>query len=307
MRHVVIELATHFGVHLNTQIHHYLAEQYVRESSYKGCAFRLSDIDETSVARSVLSAVKQLGLTATELFEHTMIRPFVDKTGTIKPMLQFKASFFQSLLQATYLCDVSRVLPEDTIEFKGKSHPVVHCAKQTQKKMDSIGGFVSGETVSGEVFSLYLRGEEWQQIKNTYYSAKLNDVDFVDHEWCRETEKTFLFHRLIDEYIGSVLKEENETAYGKYRAAVEHETVYFHQKATSSSSVYSSRGYRIGHTVKLFDEVDVLSARKEKKLSTQGKSTLTVVVDNSQHKTLNPASAPEADYEDDQYCEWGAF
>jgi hypothetical protein len=80
--------------------------------------------------------------------------------------------------------------------------------------------------------------------------------------------------------------------------------------------VFSKRGYKLGETVKLFGEVDVLAAKKAGKTSI--KSNMKVVVDNSKNKsrvTSKKVAGGQSQkhvverktFNDNTFVEWGEF
>ena len=317
MRNIAITLLDTFGRQFNGEVNGYLSQQWVRMSSYKHCEFGLGDMDEPRLNSGLGKMIKHLGLSANEFLSGTMVRAYVDSKGTIAPLYGFKASLYESLISSVAKVDVSLLYKGDEIEYSGKNNHVAFSKKSNNRNGDSIGGFINGITKEGELFSLLINNEQWQEIIKSYDDIKCNGTLFVDKEWQENIEKGFLFHRLIDEFIGSVLNDEDLPSYEKYRSLVDFEAAFYESDSTKSEVVLSKRGYKLGKTVKLFDDVDVLAAKKEEAKTRADTGRIKVVVDNSKAqkaaKKIQKKGANSATFFTDQlteaetFSDWGDF
>ena len=310
MRTLAIGLIELFGPQYNGKVNAFLSEQWIRHSNYKNFEFALSDIEENHLVNTTLKVVKQLGLTANELLSHTMMRAYVDVNGNISPVIAFKGSFYKQLLSNVAQSEVTLFNAADNVVFKGKDKPLLLEKSKKLHEGAIVGGFINGKCLDGETFSLLVNKEQWQENVRSYYDVKLNGTEFVDQYWEEVVGQGFIYHRLIDEFMGTLLSEHSPDNYEKYRAVVDYENSFYDSKVSQSELVISNRGYRLGRTVKLFDSIDVLAAKKssieEKKQINKrvnaGKG-IKVVVDNSSVKPLNPANINDAE----SYDEWGGF
>lgn len=317
MRNIAISLLDTFGRQFNGEVNGYLSQQWVRMSSYKHCEFGLRDMDEPRLINGLNKMIKHLGLSANEFLRETMVRAYVDSRGTIAPLYGFKASIYETLISSVAKVDVSLLYTGDEFEYSGKNNHVVFSKKSNNRNSDSIGGFINGITKDGELFSLLINNEQWDEIIKSYDDIKCNGTLFVDKEWQENIEKGFLFHRLIDEFIGSVLNNEDLPSYEKYRSLVDFESAFYASDSTKSDVVLSKRGYKLGQTIKLFDDVDVLTAKKEKAKKRVDNERIKVVVDNSKAlktvKINQKQGANSASFFTDQlteaetFSDWGDF
>ena len=316
MRNIVIALVDIFGRQHNSQINGYVSQQWIRESNYENVQFGLNDIEEQRLTNSILRLIKGVGLTADQFLNGIMIRAYVDNRGSIAPLFGVKSSLYADLLTDVANIDIQLIYPGDEIEYSGKSKHVRFIKRNKNPSGESVGGFINGVSKEGEIFSLLIHQDEWAEIVKSYEDVKCNGMLYVDASWDENIQKGFLCHRLIDEFIGSVLNDECIDSYELYRAIVDFENAYFLHEKSTTELVFSKRGYKLGETVKLFGEVDVLAAKKAGKTSI--KSSMKVVVDNSKTKgnvkSTKVAGAHNQKYvaernmlNDEEYVEWGEF
>jgi hypothetical protein len=316
MRNIVVALVDIFGRQHNSEINGYVSQQWIRESNYENCQFGLNDIDEQRLTNSILRLIKCVGLTAGQFLNGIMIRGYVDNRGSIAPLFGVKSSLYADLLSDVAKIDIQLVYPGDEIEYSGKSKHVIFNKRDKNTAGDSVGGFINGVTKEGEMFSLLIHQDEWEAIIKSYEEVKCNGTVYVDANWDENIQKGFLCHRLIDEFIGSVLNDECIESYELYRAIVDFENAYYLNETSTTELVFSKRGYKLGETVKLFGEVDVLAAKKAGKTSI--KSNMKVVVDNSKNKsrvTSKKVAGGQSQkhvverktFNDNTFVEWGEF
>jgi hypothetical protein len=316
MRNIVITLVDIFGRQHNSEINGYVSQQWIRESNYENCQFGLTDIEEQRLTNSIQKLIKGFGLTADQFLNGIMIRAYVDSRGSIAPLFGVKSSLYADLLSEVASIDIQLIYPGDEIEYSGKSKHVTFTKRDKNPSGDSVGGFINGVSKDGEMFSLLIHQDQWEAIVKSYDDVKCNGTLYVDADWDENIQKGFLCHRLIDEFIGSVLNDECIENYELYRAMVDFESAYYKNEGSTKELVFSKRGYKLGETVKLFGEVDVLAAKKAGKTSI--KSNMKVVVDNSKTKgnvkSSTAAAAHKQQYvaerktvNDDTFGEWGEF
>jgi hypothetical protein len=310
MHEITMLMNEQFGQHHNRQIQAYLAEQYVRVSSYKGVEFSLRDISESFVANSIKRACAEVGMGVEALLRESMVRAFIDVRGNISPVFEIRENFYQRLLKNAAKTEATLVFAGDTIEYQGKCNHVNLKRKRGKRVGESVAGFINGTTAEGEDFSLLIDSTQWEQMRTDYFDQKLNGSTFVDLDWQQSAEKCFLYHRLIDEFVGATLENTYPESYLSYRQAVDFQQKLYNVSTCVGEEVYSSRGYKIGKSVKLFDSADVMAAKASEKEIIQSKVKLKVVVDNQNKPVLqqpNPASSHLITDNDESFDQWGTF
>lgn len=295
------------GQHHNDAVNQYLSEQWGRETIYKGTAFRLNNVPEAEVQRLLELAVRQLGLQANGLLEHTMMRPYINHDGRMSPMLVLTSCFYASLLASVARTQASIIYEDDQVTYTGKDKHIQIKKKPGRKSGQSIAGAINGTTTEGEQFSLYINAEQWRQMQSDYTNNKLNGCEYVDIQWQREVEMGFLYHRLIDEFVGALLDEQDNPSYLQYRAAVDYEQHFYQLTSGGSRDVYTAKGYKIGKAVRMFDDADVIAAEQSQKAILAAQQHLKVVVDNDKNPERRGVTAAVVEANNECFEEWGTF
>lgn len=309
MRNIAVKLTDLFGRTFNNEINLYLSTQWVRGSSFENCEFGLNDLDEDKLIRAIERLIKSADLKATQFLKHTMIRAFVNNRGAIAPLLAIKHTLYEELFSCVATVEAQLLYESYEFEYSGKGNHVTVTKRSTVSSGDSVGGYINGVTQDGDAFSLLINGEQWLEIINAYQTIKCNNTLFVDKEWDESVQKSFLYHRLIDEFAGSLLDKAANDIYQRYRTLVDIECAFYERDEATSEDIFTKRGYKIGTTVKLFADVKVIEAVNTNQSSIKDK--MKVVVDNSKHKQKPHAtSAYNADQVsdgDEVFEDWGGF
>lgn len=306
MRETVMKLLDIFGHQHNHDIQRYLGQQYVRCSRYKGVEFTLRDVSESVVSHSIKSVCAELGLGANTLLHNTMIRPFINTRGDFAALVELTSDFYAGLLSSVVKTIKAELFyPGDSVEYRGKNQHVLLKRKRGKRKGASEGGFINITTTDGDTASVLMDKAQWAQACSDYIDIKLNGTEFEDPAWLEQAQKCFLFHRLIDEFIGAQLEDADPECYALYRNAVAYQQRFYNVTVQANTDVYSHRGYRIGRAVKLFDSVDVKAAKSKSEEIVEKRADLKVVVNNT--TTSSQLTQSDNLETDESFSEWGTF
>ena len=297
MRALTNKLNNIFGAQYSRDINIFVSEVYSTVSVSDGVEIKVDLIPDEVLVSKVLDCVRELTLTPEQTLESIMVAPITKQGYTIIPMIEFRTALFESLLKPVATVSASLIWKDDVIINRGHSKNIEYSKNGGD---DIVGGFINGQTVDGQTFSVLVEGDEWKASVATIVSKKYNGADVLDNEWWQECLKGILFRRLIDEYVGSMLNEVSPENYCKYRSIISYGDEYYKDVSEEDTLVLNNFGKVIGKAKQLFTVKEHVEATTGAKSKGQH---LRVIV-NNERKCESTVLAID---ESEGNSEWGGF
>lgn len=304
MRLLIATLVEQFGANYTQEINLFVNEQYLRYAEAGGKEFTLGLADEEHVIRKVKTYITALNLSASDVINHMMIAPFVDRAYNVSCVIEFKSALYVNLMRNIASVEVVLFTASDKRTFKGENQHVEYAQYAGEIDEDIIGGFINGTYCkTKKPFSVFVDNDDFLGSVDYHAKNKYNNIHICDDTWWKEVKQNILFRRLLDKFAGALLFEEDSSAAEKYNAIVNFGLMSgANTQEDEITIVYSDYGKRLGHTFKPWSEEDIVEYNKNKLDLAHKPRTLKLAVDNTNEKDKE-----SNDYAGEVFTEWGQF